>query len=347
MDDMEHLFYEKRINYQIPCYMEKDRTWKQIFHDISINGWDVRKESLLKVFVFSKDEYFEVLFVVHHVLCDGRGLLFLAKELADYYVHGRKPAFVEEQLLERQEDLPSGSKLPFLSKILIKDVNKHWRQEKQIVSYDFYLEFEKGFALQNPVNRSVLNNQDYSLSEMTDVCRANNISVNDYLVAKMMKEENANKVIIAADIRGKIKCYRQGSLGNYATAYSVISKKTADDLIPLARQIRTKVHRTQAKPSKEMLVLSCYFEMEPTLIDAVAISSLGNFDSKAGKFAGEKMFGYASRNGHSITNLGKIESDSISEGFFIPPASPATEKTWGVLTVNGNMRIVEASYLSR
>lgn len=93
-----------------------------------------------------------------------------------------------------------------------------------------------------------------------------------------------------------------------------------------------------------MLVLACYFTMEPTLIDAVAISSLGNFHSKAGKFAGDKMFGYATRNGYSVTNLGKIESDSIIEGFFIPPASPAMQKTWGVLTVNGNMRIVEAAY---
>ena len=56
------------------------------------------------------------------------------------------------------------------------------------------------------------------------------------------------------------------------------------------------------------------------------------------------MFGYALRNGHSVTNLGKIESDSITEGFFIPPASPATIKTWGVLTVNGNMKIAESFY---
>lgn len=148
---------------------------------------------------------------------------------------------------------------------------------------------------------------------MIEICKENDISVNDYLIAKMMKEESVNKVIIASDIRGKIQCYRKGSLGNYATAYSVIIKKPAKDLIALAKQIRTKVRRIQTHPSEEMLVLACYFAMEPTLIDAVAISSLGNFKSEAGKFAGDKMFGYASRNGHSITNLGKIESDSISE----------------------------------
>lgn len=344
MKDKENLFFENRTASQIPCYIEKEKNWEQIFNEISLNGWDTRKESLLKVYVFPKENYFEALFVVHHILCDGRGLLYLVKEFADYYVHGMKPEFAEEKLLESLEELPSGSGLPFFSRYLIKNVNKNWCKEQQAVDYDEYLDFEKCFTVQNPVERCIKEIPDCNLNEITGICKANGISVNDYLIAKMMKEEKANKVIIASDIRGKMKCYRKGSLGNYATAYSVTVKKPDADLITLAKQIHTTIQRIQTQPSQEMLVLACYFAMEPTLIDAVAISSLGNFESKAGKFAGDKMFGYAARDGHSITNLGKIESDSITEGFFIPPASPATMKTWGVLTVNGHMRIVEVSY---
>ena len=344
MDDVENIFYDSRTDYQIPYYIEKERTWEQILNEISLDGWDVRKESLLKVYVFPNENYFQVLFVVNHILCDGRGLLYLAREFADYYVHGITPDFAEEQLLKSIEDLPSGSNLPFISKILIQNTNKHWNKEKQIVPYDEYLEFEKSFSSKNPVKRSIISVQNNDFNEIKDVCKANGISVNDYLIAKMMIEEQANKVIMAADIRGKIKGYKKGSLGNYATAYSVVIKNPSNDLITLAKQISAIIHRIQEHPSQEMLVLACYFAMEPTLIDAVAISSLGNFESKAGKFAGDKMFGYASRNGHSITNLGRIESDSISEGFFIPPASPAVRKTWGVLTINGNMKIVESAY---
>ncbi len=46
-----------------------------------------------------------------------------------------------------------------------------------------------------------------------------------------------------------------------------------------------------------------------------------------------------SPSGYSITNLGKIESSSIENAVFIPPASPAVKKTEGVLTVNGRMNI--------
>ena len=41
-----------------------------------------------------------------------------------------------------------------------------------------------------------------------------------------------------------------------------------------------------------MLVLACYFEMSPTLLDAAVISALGGFDSKAGRFVGGGMFGF-------------------------------------------------------
>ena len=242
------------------------------------------------------------------------------------------------------DHLPIGSGLPFISNCLIQKVNKNWNKEKQTVEYDTYLEFEKNFTIQYSAKRSTLAESNNNLDEIIDNWKANNISINDYLVAAMMKQENVNKVIIAADIRNRIRNCQQHSLGNYATAFSVIIKKPSQDLISLARQIHEKVQEIQKHPSKEMFVLSCYFAMKPTLIDAVAISSLGSFNSKAGKFVGDKMFGYESRNGHSITNLGRIESDSISEGIFIPPASPATKKIWGVLTVNGKMQIVEVCY---
>ena len=86
-------------------------------------------------------------------------------------------------------------------------------------------------------------------------------------------------------------------------------------------------------------MLACYLRMRPELIDAVAISTLGDFDSAAGTFVGTNMFGYAQRKGKCVTNLGRVQSDVISDAVFIPPASPANEKTWGVLTVNGRMNI--------
>lgn len=87
-----------------------------------------------------------------------------------------------------------------------------------------------------------------------------------------------------------------------------------------------------------MLVLACYFEMTPTLLDAAAISALGGFESKAAKFVGSSMFGFGQPKSYSITNLGKVDNTNIKSLMFIPPASPAAKLTLGVVTLNGTMR---------
>ena len=88
-----------------------------------------------------------------------------------------------------------------------------------------------------------------------------------------------------------------------------------------------------------MQVLACYFEMEPTLLDAAVISALGGFQSKAGKFVGGAMFHMDTPIATSITKLGKIDNDSMTSILFIPPASPAAKLTLGVVTLNGTMRV--------
>ena len=331
------IFYDKKDDIDIPTEVGSD--WKSDYDKVSKAGWNVQKEALLKVFVYPLNDSFKILFIAHHLLCDGRGLLQLVEEFADCYSDDVKPDFSEERLIESIGDLPQGSDLGFMSKIVIKDANKKWGKEGHKVSYDEYLNFEKDFNSKQNIVRNIMSIDGSSLEEIVTSCKENEVSVNDYLIAKMMTEENTQKIIIASDIRSKFKNYNEGSLGNYASAFSVVVKKKSDNVFELSKTVRDEVKKILRSPQKEMLVLACYFTMDPELLDAVAISTLGGFKSNAGKFVGSKMFGFEAREGYCITNLGKIKSSSISEAAFIPPASPANMKAWGVLTVNDKMRI--------
>jgi NRPS condensation-like uncharacterized protein len=334
------IYYEEHSELEIPITIKKaDDNWQTDYEVVSSAGWNVQKEALLKVFAYPSDSGTRVLFITHHLLCDGRGLLQLVQEFADHYANGVKPHPVDENLMESLDDLPSGSDLGFISKVLIKDANKKWRKEGHKVSYEEYLEFERDHDSKQNIKRKIKNIDEEELDTLLDLCRENGISLNDYLVAKMMIEEDTDKVVIASDIRNKIKNYKNGALGNYATAFGVVVKKKRSEIMELAKAVDHEVRSIISKPDKEMLVLSCYFNMDPELLDAVAISTLGGFESKAGRFVGSKMFGYEKRDGHCITNLGRTESNVIREGIFIPPASSANRKAWGVLTINKKMRI--------
>ncbi len=334
------IYYEEHPELEIPVTIKRaDDNWQTDHEAVSSAGWNVQKEALLKVFAYPSESGTRVLFITHHLLCDGRGLLQLVQEFADHYVNGARPQPVDEKLMESLDDLPDGSDLRFISKVLIKDANKKWRKEAHRVSYDEYLEFEREYDLKQDIKREIKNIDGEELDTLLGLCRENGVSLNDYLIAKMMIDESTDKVVIASDIRNKIKNYKKGALGNYATAFGVVVKKRDSDIMELARNVDHEVRSIISKPDREMLVLSCYFNMDPELLDAVPISTLGNFDSKAGRFVASKMFGYEKRDGYCITNLGRIESNVIREAIFIPPASPANRKAWGVLTINKKMRI--------
>ena len=335
--DTGKIFYDKQDDPVIPVVKGTD--WQTDFDNVSKAGWNVQKDALLKVFFYPSTDSFKILFVAHHLLCDGRGLLMLTEEFAQCYSANVSPKLSEERLIESISDLPEGSDLGFISKVVIKDANKKWSKEGHKVSYDEYLKFEKDFDQKQNITRNILNIEGPSFDDILSVCKDNEVSVNDYLIARMMIEENTQKLIIASDIRTKFKNHNEGSLGNYASAFSVVVKKKHSDVIELSKAVRDEVKKILGSPQKEMLVLACYLTMDPELLDAVAISTLGGFTSNAGKFVGSKMFGYEAREGYCITNLGRIKSDIISEAAFIPPASPANKKAWGVLTVNDRMRI--------
>nr|WP_297707191.1 condensation domain-containing protein [uncultured Butyrivibrio sp.] len=334
------VYYEEQSELEIQVTIKKaNDNWQTDYETVSSAGWNVQKEALLKVFAYPSESGTRILFITHHLLCDGRGLLQLVQEFADLYANDVKPHPVDEKLMESLNDLPGGSDLGFVSKLLIKDANRKWHKEGHKVSYEEYLKFERDHDSKQNIKREIKNIDEEELDTLLDLCRGNGVSINDYLVAKMMIDEGTDKVVIASDIRNKIKNYKEGALGNYATAFGVVVTKKCSEIFELAKAVDHEVRSIISKPDKEMLVLSCYFNMDPELLDSIAISTIGNFESKAGRFVGSKMFGYEKRDGHCITNLGRVESSVISEAIFIPPASPANRKAWGVLTINKKMRL--------
>lgn len=345
--DTGRFYYQIQDYLNIPVMVKEEvALWQQDYEEISVRGWNVKKESLLKIVVYPKGNEFQILFIANHLLCDGRGLLQLAEEFAEHYANGVMPQFAQERLIQGLNDLPSNSDLPLISKLIISDANRRWKKEGQQVMYEEYSVFERAYIQKHKMKREILTVCDQELEEIQTLCKQHSVTVNDWLIAKMMLEENTNKVVIAADIRNQTKCYKQGAMGNYSTAFSVSVKKNRENIISLAKRVASQVINICQHPQKEMLVLACYIHMQPELIDAIAISTLGDFESKAGKFVGRNMFGYGSPSGYSITNLGKIQSNIIAEAIFIPPASPANKKIWGVLTVNNHMKICTSNMIA-
>ena len=318
------------------------------FEKLTARDWNLFSEGLLKIAVWNAGGRTTLLFIFHHLLADGRGALGLVQEFADFYADDIVPKTAPEHLIIK-EDLPANSKLSFISRALVNHANRQWKKEKHQLSYEEYHNFADEFLRDDNVEHSLEVVSSDKLTELHSQCKSHEVSINDYLLAKMFTEEKVDSIVMACDLRNQLACYNQGALGNYATAFSVKLKqsksanamKSADptEFFSLAQKVHTQIQEKLSSPKDLYLVLQCYASLESGLLDAAMISSRGAFDSKVAKFIGTSFFNYDKAKGYSITNLGKIESKNIKSAFFIPPASPAIKKTQGVLTVNGVMRI--------
>ena len=304
--------------------------------------WNLLEEGMLKITAWWMGEETCFLLVFHHLLADGRGALGLAEELADCYALGQTPAAAPERLISSAQDLPENSRMPFVSRFLAGRANKNWMKERHRVSYQEYRTFAEAFLQEDPVRYSAFRMNREDLADIQKKCHEAGVTVNDYLLARMMTEKHTGKIIIACDLRDRLSFYHPGALGNYSTAFSVDVQAKTNELFALAKAVHGQVQNIMVRPEALFLVLQCYANLEPGLLDAALISCRGSFPSKAGKFIGTMFFGFGTAAGHSVTNLGKIESKSIASAFFIPPASPAMRETWGALTVNDVLTVCSA-----
>ena len=309
------------------------------FERITARDFNLYKEGMLKISAWPSATKTIVLMVFHHLLADGRGALELSKEFADFYVMGKEPPYAEEKLISSTTEFPANSGLPVFSKMLVNWANRQWRKENRRLTFEEYHRFADEFLEIDKVKHVLSAVGKSEMSKIAGRCKAEGVTVNDYLLAKLFTEERTKRIVIAADIRKSLKCYNPGAMGNYSTAFSVELKKLDEDLFKAARQVHTTVRKISGRPSSLYLVLQCYAALDPGLLDAAMMASRGRFESKAAEFIGKMFFHMDKSEGCSITNLGKTESAAMEDAFFIPPASPAMKKTLGVLTLNGRMRI--------
>jgi len=335
----QQLYYKitevSKINVNLKEYISS--LWFD-YKNISKQDWNVFENGLLKVYIYPQSQGMTILFIAHHLLVDGRGLLDIAQEFANDYMGAISPVYVEETLPESIDDLPEKSSLSGISKMLVKQANRQWKKENHTVSYEQYKSFVEEYSRKHAVEYKTYEVDDVTLAQMTQLCKTNGFSMNDLLMAHMYLQTGTEKIIIAADIRNMLSIYSKGALGNYSTAMGIHCKSKTTDIVKKAQEIHKLVQKHLKNNRALMLVLACYFEMTPTLLDAAAISALGGFESKAGKFVGGSMFGFGQPKSYSITNLGKVENENIKSIMFIPPASPAAKLTLGVVTLNGKMK---------
>lgn len=213
------------------------------YNNVSKQEWNVFENGLLKVYIYPHKLGMTLLFIAHHLLVDGRGLLDIAQEFANDYMGAIPPVYVEEALLESIDDLPRKSSLSGISKMLINHANRQWEKENHAVSYEQYKSFVEEYSKKHAVEYDTYVVDDTAVAQMTQLCKTNGFSMNDLLMAHMYVKTGTKKIIIAADIRNMLSKYRKGALGNYSTAMGIHCKSKTTDIVEKAKEVHKLVQK--------------------------------------------------------------------------------------------------------
>ena len=112
------------------------------YEKVTKAGWDLRKDCMLRLITYAHGDNTFVVFVAHHLLCDGKALLDLALQFADIYVNGSEAGKYEDRIIESSDEFMKRLKLPFMVRCIIDSANKKWRAKGDKVTYDRYRQFE-------------------------------------------------------------------------------------------------------------------------------------------------------------------------------------------------------------
>lgn len=287
-----------------------------------------------------------IVFMMHHLAGDGKSLLYFIETFMKCLA-GDDCGSVPFQSLT-MEDLPTGSKMPFLYSALTSSWNRKWSRVKRIFDFkDMDASYERFWK----ENSTVTKTKRYDKDELDALVRSSKeygVSITAYLITDMIKDSKKTMDVgLAVDGRPD----KNRSMGNQATGISVKYRYNANRSFEENCRAVHKLMRKKLDDDRyRYFVLQFVGNIDPCLRDAMNLERAGYFTSKiSSKAAGIMGYGKNVKD-LSITNLTRADIPllygefAVNEIAFIPPVVSYAKDVIGIVTAGDIMTVTRRVY---
>lgn len=306
-------------------------------------------------FLIEKGEYIRVflspsgvVFLMHHIAGDGRSLLFFIETFLSC-LSGETPEFVPFSHTTLK-DLPDGGQLPFLYRQFVSSYNRKWIRERRVFGFE---DLDKAFtdfwkSHKTSVEINTLSPEAYEA--VLNGAREAGCSVTYYLTACRLNGRLSGKVDIGMAIDCRTDETR--SMGNHVGGVNIVFDYDAHKSVGHnAKLLQEKMRERVRSDVARSIALRVVGECDPTLIDAMCLSSSDFYDSKlVAKFAEAMAYGTRKRD-VGISNLMRADirtsygNFGVEEIIFVPPVVSYNVVPVGIITVGEKLAIAEHRYV--
>lgn len=348
LDEKGNLFMEEMEETGCKVFVDS-RNWQELLYENERKVFRIDEGELARTFVIPKENGYDLFFIIHHITCDGNGILVFAEDVFAN-LQGKEVEYRVSKVMTKEECLKKGN-LNFLQKLGLKKLREGWEAEERQFTWDDYYKIHEDFWKTRKTEITFEETQNSELEEMRAICKRLGVTVNSYIVTKYMQGYTGRtKLAVPTSVRNgdrSISCLIS-SVIVYAT-YD--EKKTFEEnLVAMDKILRKRIKN-----------IGCVYYIP----QFVAISSVTNMYAAYVELFSEYENSFAHRMGAilglfgdertrlGVTNLGVLSIPTDYDGFKITniiPVAPCiatSEKVVTVSTFNGRMLIADAKIVKK
>ena len=342
LDEKGNLFLEEMGHTGCHTYVD-DRDWQEIRREQERIPFRIDEGEFLRAFITPRENCTDVYLMAHHMMADGSGLLILVDDIMNNLA-GFEVAYKPTEVMRRKDVIRKGD-LSLKDRILLRLLNRLWAKEKRIFTWKDYYRIHETYWKDKSTYFEMTTIENEELNALKQECKNLGITVNSYLVAKIMQNYPQDHVIgVPVSLRGS-----SNSVSNMITSlmleYQYDENKSLSENAVRAHQI---LREGIASEPKKYHIPQFVAILDPTLMDAAVAHFVLDFDNEAARKA-SYVIGYTSNLGTDvgITNLGVLDVKTqygdyrITNMIGIPPHVSATRRVVSIYTYNGKMTITD------
>lgn len=302
---------------------------------------NLQSGEMMRVFI-KEGEQKKVLINAHHLVGDGKSIVYFIEQIM-CALNGEKLEYREYHLVT-EETFKKHAKLPYLSKLYAKSLNRKWNRNRQVHGWeDIKLLFETYWK----ERESVVYTEKFSPREVEilhEKAKQCNASLNSYISTAFLRADVLLSTVgMAADARlDGNRC-----MSNQATGITVNYKYNRN--LSFEKNVKCfhrKMKRKLENPMLKYFILLFMPSLEPTLVDSMLMSANGLCDNSVSKRLAKVMAYSTEKTNHiGISNLTRLDIENrygeytLSELYFIPPVISYARQTVGIATMQDGMTI--------
>lgn len=350
--DEKGTFYMEEMD-ETGCKVFVDnRDWQEILHENECKPFRVDEGELARTFIIPKENETDIFFMVHHITCDGNGILIFAEDVLNI-LQGKEVAYRTSNVMTKKGVIKKGN-LNFLEKLGLKKLSEKWREEgKEVFGWDTYYKIHEEFWKEHKTNITLKEVQGSELEEIKATCKKLGVTVNSYMVTKFMKEfqyQGRQKLGIPTSIRGNDRSISCMVSSVIVYAEYDFDASFEENLVKINKIIRQRIENKRTVYYIPQFVAYS----EGTLIDASFLQHFVGYESERADRMRQILGLYGEgRTKLGVTNLGVLSIPREYDGFKITniiPIAPnvaTSEKVITVSTFNGKMLVADSSIVKK